>query len=147
MRRCTLLFSSSSQSAQKLMFIEVWREYIDVEGLDLTPQLVTPNKGLEETQALLLVDENLTTCVEVKPCGNKGNLLIYAGRANCALEVPTPGDTKLLFGHFFQNCMKINNFWQGEGHASLANPLGSATGNVISTTSSFRSKSRTFSAF
>ena len=57
--------------------VEVWREYIGVEGLDLSPQLVIPNKDLEETQAMLLVDENVTTCVAVKSCGNKGILLIF----------------------------------------------------------------------
>ena len=59
-----------------IIVAEIWREYVGVEGLDLTPQLVIANKNLEETEATLLVDKNVTTCVEVIYNGNKGNLLV-----------------------------------------------------------------------
>ena len=52
-------------------FAEIWREYMGVEGLDLTPKLVIPRNDLEGEQTMLLVDGNVTTCVEIKSCGNK----------------------------------------------------------------------------
>ena len=58
-------------------FAEIWREYMGVEGLDLTPELVIPNNNLEGEQIMLLVDEDVTTCVEVKSCGNKGKDKLY----------------------------------------------------------------------
>ena len=69
----------------KIDVVEIWREYIGVEGLALLPQLAIPNKNLEETQAMLLVDGNVTTCVELTSCGNKGDLLIYTGISNCVV--------------------------------------------------------------
>ena len=67
------VFISLITCANIIDVVEIWREYAGVEGIDLTPQLVIPNKELEETQAMLLVDENITTCVDIKSCLNTGN--------------------------------------------------------------------------
>ena len=42
---------------------EIWREYMGVEGLDLTPQLTIPVRG-RDIQAMLLIDKNVSTCVD-----------------------------------------------------------------------------------
>ena len=48
-----------------------------VEGLNLIPQLVIPHNDLQGGQIMLLVDKNITTCVEVKTCGNKGEDTLF----------------------------------------------------------------------
>ena len=57
-----------------LFITDVWREYIQYEGLDITLQLVIPSGDVSPTTAPPLVDNNVTSCMNTDLCLNSGNV-------------------------------------------------------------------------
>ena len=45
---------------------------MDAEGLDLTPQLIISNSNDSSVRGMLLIDKNMTTCVEVNASSASG---------------------------------------------------------------------------
>ena len=62
-------------------FSEIWREYMGIEGLDLTPELIIAKNNDSLVRGKLLIDKNMTTCVALNGSSDSGEFyfLSFAG--------------------------------------------------------------------
>ena len=58
-----------------------------VEGLDVIPQLIISNSNVENNETLVLLDDDVTTCVQSEPCSNQGNLFTQGYKAFKRLQM------------------------------------------------------------
>ena len=50
----------------------MWREYLSDEGINLSQQLIIPNRNIDENDIAVLTDGDLTTCIRLESCPSPG---------------------------------------------------------------------------
>ena len=67
MNLCRQARGGSSTESILLFIVDVWRQYLEYQGIDLKQQLVISN-NIDLNMASVVIDKNSTSCLMVEPC-------------------------------------------------------------------------------